>query len=600
MLNSTLEKQNEERLIFKKEILVKTVLSNPFENAEDIILSGGFSSIVKDKAEIKSHYESDTLYENEELRNAIKENRIENAVKDLRKIPNNPFLLNNLGLAYLSNKEYEKAFNAFNQSIEIKPDFIQATLNLTCLYMAKENYSSAMDILKKLLERTPNDIRVLINLGNIYFKQKKFKDAKDIYRNIVKIEPKNITSRNRLALLNLIEQKFEESISELRKCLQINNNLPAIYNNLGVAYGALGAYKKSIQSFKIALNIYPHYTSATHNLAITLRQKDILASIELLEDYLYSKKNTKIRELLARFYFENRQYQKALNSLLTVLSQLKHVINCNQEIARLYNNIGVVYHVMRDFENARENYLTCIEKVEYINHIIVGNIIDLYFDSNNINEAKKYIDIYRDKFGEKEFYFYYLSRYSYHEAKLSDSIKFMKQFLMVNKTFLPAYTFLSYIYSEYLQDYKKAIALNLKAFEYLPNNKAIINNLAYSYLMNNEVNNADIILRKVEENINDVFQNATRGLLNIKKGNIEEGTRLYNLAAKFAREQPLPGDVIQKKHLELARHYFSHDQKNRALDNLKKVFSAMKGKDTIFAKQAQKLQEIIGTGVPGQ
>ena len=53
MLNSTLEKQNEERLIFKKEILVKTVLSSPFENAEDIILSGGFSSIVKDKVEIK-------------------------------------------------------------------------------------------------------------------------------------------------------------------------------------------------------------------------------------------------------------------------------------------------------------------------------------------------------------------------------------------------------------------------------------------------------------------------------------------------------------------------------------------------------------------
>lgn len=600
MLNSTPEKQNEERLIFKKEILVKTVLSSPFENAEDIILSGGFSSIVKDRAEIISPYESDTLYENEELRNAIKENRIENAVRDLRKIPNNPFLLNNLGLAYLSNKEYEKAFNAFNQAIEIKPDFIQAALNLTCLYMAKENYSSAMDVLKKLLERTPNDISVLINLGNVYFKQKKFKDAKDIYRNIVKIEPKNITSRNRLALLNLIERKFEESISELRKCLQINNNLPAIYNNLGVAYGALGARKKSIQSFKIAINIYPHYTSAIHNLAITLRQKDILASIELLEDYLYSKKNTKIRELLARFYFENRQYQKALKNLFTVLSQLKHMINCNQEISRLHNNIGVVYHVMRDFEKAKENYLACIEKVEYINHIIVGNIIDLYFDLNKINEAKKYIDIYRDKFGEKEFYLYYLSRYSYYKAKLSDSIKFMKQFLMINKTFLPAYTFLSHIYSEDLQDYKRSVALNEKAFEHLSNNKAIINNLAYNYLMNNEVNKAEIILRKVEENIDNVYLNATRGLLNIKKDNIEEGRRLYNRAAELAGRGVLHGHVIQKKHLELARHYFSHDQKNRALDNLKKVFSAMKGKDTIFAKQAQKLQEIIGTGVPGQ
>jgi len=503
-------------------------------------------------------------------------------------------------LAYLSNKEYEKAFNAFKQAIKIKPDFTSAALNLATFYAMKKNYSSAIDIFNKLLEKTPNDVRALINLGNIYFQQKKFKDAKDVYRKIVKIDPKNISSRNRLALLNLIERNFKKAITELRKCLQINNELPAIYNNLGVAYGALGARKKSIRSFKIALRIYPHYTSAIHNLAITLRQKDILASIQLLEDYLYVKKNPRIKELLARFYFENKQLQKALNSLFEVLSQLKNIINRNQEIARLHNNIGVIYHTMRDFEKAKENYLTCIEKNENINHIIVGNIIDLYFDLNNINEAKKYIDIYRDKFGEKEFYFYYLSRYSFHKVKLSDSIKFIKQFLMINKTFLPAYTFLSNIYSEYLQDYKKAIELNLKAFEYLPNNKVIINNLAYSYLMNNEVNNADIILREVEENINNVFLNATRGLLNIKKGNIEEGTRLYNLAAKFAREKPSSGDVIQKKHLELARHYFSHDQKNRALSNLKKVFSAMKGKDTIFAKQAQKLQEIIGTGAPGQ
>jgi tetratricopeptide (TPR) repeat protein len=582
MLNSTLEKQDNERLIFKKGIPVNTALGSPFENKEDIILSEDFKSVL---------YESDTINENKELQNVIEENRIENAVRDLRKIPNNPFLLNNLGLAYLNNKEYEKAFIAFKQAIEIKHDFTLAALNIGSLYVIKNDFNSAIDFFNKLLERTPNDIRALINLGNIYFQQKKFKDAKDVYRKIVKIDPKNISSRNRLALLNLIEQDFKKAITELRRCLQINNELPAIYNNLGVVYEALEIHKKAIRSFKIALKIYPNYTSAIYNLAIILRQKDILASIELLEDYLYSKENAQIRELLARFYFENKQPQKALNSLFTLLSQLKHVINCNQEIVRLHNNIGVVYHVMRDFEKAKENYLTCIEKVEYINPIIVGNIIDLFFDLNKINEAKKYIDIYRDKFGEKDLYFYYLSRYSYHKDKLSDSIKFMKQFLMINKNFPPAYAFLSYIYSEHLQDYKKAIALNVEAFEHLPNNKVIINNLAYNYLMNNEVNKAEVILCKVEENTDNVFLNATRGLLNIKKGNIKEGRRLYNWAAELAERRTLHGDVIQKKYLELARYYLAHDQKNIARDNLKKVFSTMKGKDSIFTKHAQELQE---------
>lgn len=593
MLNSTLEKQNEERLIFKKEIPIKTTLDSPFENTEDIMLSGDFSFIKKDKVEIKIHSKSDIPCENVELQNAIKENQMDYAAQDLRRIPQNPFLLNNLGLVYLNNKQYEKALSAFSQAIEIKPDFVQATLNLAFLYVLKENYNSAMDILNTILKREPNDIKVLNSLGNIYFKQKNFKFAKDIYKKIVKIEPKNIASRNRLALINLIEGKFAESISELRQCLQTNNNLPAIYNNLGVAYGMLKAYKKSIQSFKIALNIYPIYSSATYNLAVALQQKNIGASIELLENYLSNKENNKMRELLAKFYFENRDFKKALKNLSMVLLQLKHMTNMtnsNKEIARIYNNIGVIYHVIRNFEKAIENYLACIAKIDCPNHIIVGNIIDLYFDLNQFNRAKKYIDMYREQFGEKEFYFYYLSRYSYYKTKLSDSIKFMKQFLMINKTFLPAYTFLSHIYSEHLQDYKKAVALNLKAFEYLPNNMAIINNLAYSYLMNNEVNKADIILGKVEKNVGDVFLNATRGLLNIKKGNIEEGTRLYNLAAKFTRLKPLSVDVIQKKHLELARYYFSHGQNNMTRDNLKKVFSTMKGKDTVFTKHAQELQ----------
>jgi len=591
MLNSTLEKQSEERLIFKKEIPIKTTLDSPFGNTEDIMLSGDFSFIKKDKVEIKIHSKSDIPCENVELQNAIKENQMDYAAQDLKRIPQNPFLLNNLGLVYLNNKQYEKALSAFSQAIEIKPDFVQATLNLAFLHVLKENYNSAMDILKTILKREPNNIKVLNSLGNIYFKQKNFKFAKDIYKKILKIEPKNIASRNRLALINLIEGKFAESIYELRQCLHTNNNLPAIYNNLGVAYGMLKAYKKSIQSFKIALNIYPIYSSATYNLAIALRQKNIGSSIELLENYLSNKENNKMRELLAKFYFENRDYKKALKNLSMVLLQLKHVTNSNKEIARIYNNIGVIYHVIRNFEKAIENYLTCIAKIDCFNYIIVGNIIDLYFDLKQFNMAKKYIDIYREQFGEKEFYFYYLSRYSYYKTKLSDSIKFMKQFLMINKTFLPAYTFLSNIYSEHLQDYKKAVALNLKASEYLPNNMAIINNLAYSYLMNNEVNRAEAILCKVEENIDNIFLNATRGLLNIKKGNIKEGRRLYNWAAELAgRTTSLYGQVIQKKHLELAKYYLDHGQNNNARDNLKKVFSTMKGKDTIFTKHAQELQ----------
>lgn len=593
MLSLNLEKQNDERLIFKRETPVKAALTSPFESTDDIILSGDFCSIKKGEAELRSSCESDIYQENEELRRAIKENRVKNALRDLKKIPNNPFLLNNLGLAYLGNKELEKAFEVFSRAVEINSNFIPISLNLASLYVAKKEYGSAMSIYKKLLQNNPNDTRVLINFGNIYFNEKKFKEAEDLYKKIIKIDPQNITSRNRLALLNLIDGRFTKAIAGLRKCLQINNELPAIYNNLGVAYGILGSFKKAAQSLKIALKISPYYTSAIHNLAVTLKQKDILSAIELLEDYLNRKENLRIRELLANFYLDNKQHLKALKTLIMILSIMRKITTPNREITRLHNNIGVVYHSLRNFEKAEENYFVCVKKMGYINPIIVGNIIDLYFDSARINNAKEYIEIYRNRFGERGFYFYYLARYLFYRGEISESINAVEKFLLTNKKFSPAYALLSYIYSEYFQNYKKAIELNETAFKNLPDDRVTINNLAYNYLMNNEIDKAESILSGKEEITNYVFLNATRGLLNIKKDNIEEGRRLYNLAAKIAEGRPLHKEVIQKKHLELARYYLLHNEKSKAKDNLEKVFSATKGKETVFTKHAAELYQQV-------
>ena len=107
--------------------------------------------------------------------------------------------------------------------------------------------------------------------------------------------------------------------------------------------------------------------------------------------------------------------------------------------------------------------------------------------------------------------------------------------------------------------------------------------------MNNEVDKAEVILQKIPEITNNVFLNATIGLLDIKRGNIEKGTRFYNSAANLARSESLRKAVIQKKHLELARYYLEHDRFDIARNNLGKVFSTTRRKNTIFTKQAEEL-----------
>ena len=78
------------------------------------------------------------------------------------------------------------------------------------------------------------------------------------------------------------------------------------------------------------------------------------------------------------------------------------------------------------------------------------------------------------------------------------------------------------------------------------------------------------MLDKVRDVSNNVFLTATRGLFKLKEGDVEEGSRLYNLAATFAPNETLRKNVLQKKHLELARYYLENNRQYDAKINFEK------------------------------
>ncbi|MCG2711330.1 MAG: tetratricopeptide repeat protein [Candidatus Omnitrophica bacterium] len=583
------KRKDEEKFILKEQLSIKTASASPFEQDENLILSGDFKSLTKGSTKHYAQYATFLNLEDGKQNIDFQDNQIENALKDLKKYPSNPFLLNNLGLAYLNNREFDKALSVFKQAIDVKPDFLVAILNVAFLHLAKNEIVKAKDIYLELLKTYPDDIRVLKNIGNIYFGEKKLNESREIFKKVIRIKPKDIASRNRLALIHLVEGDAKSSIGELRNCLQIKSDIPAIYNNLGIAYGAMGAFKKSIQAFNTALKLSPYYVGAVQNLSIALKQKgNIQESIELLENFLVKQENLKAREMLARFYLENGQHQKSLNGLGKIISLAEKRGVSEREKAVWYNNMGVVYHSFKKFEEAQKHYFLCIEKEGYVNPIVLNNIIDLFFDLAKLDEVKKHLDIYNKSFGEKGLYLYNLSRYNYFKGEIEVSVKNMILFLEKEKKFAPAYAFLSHICSENLQDYVNAIEVNKEAVKNMPKDMGAINNLAYNYLMNGQTKEAAELLDTVKEINDNEFLIATRGLLNIKQGHITEGQRLYNLASNQARNEFLKRQIIQKKFIEFAKYNFGKGDKEEALRLLEKVL-AVKIKYSIYTEQAKLL-----------
>ena len=120
---------------------------------------------------------------------------------------------------------------------------------------------------------------------------------------------------------------------------------------------------------------------------------------------------------------------------------------------------------------------------------------------------------------------------SFHSGRYNDSIKnAIKWFADMPFSKRPI-MFGSNLSTIILKDHQLSIDFLNKGLISHPNDPQIINNLAYSYSLNNEPQKALSLLDKVNHSeidyTTEVCMTATRGLAHYKLGNIEEGRKLY-------------------------------------------------------------------------
>ena len=105
--------------------------------------------------------------------------------------PDDPYLLNSLGLVYLAKQRYDLAENQFKRVLELKPDYTQAKNNLGAVYLKQEKWDLAIKCFKavseNLLYATPE--MPLSNLGWAYFHQNMFGKSKFYFMESLEIRP---------------------------------------------------------------------------------------------------------------------------------------------------------------------------------------------------------------------------------------------------------------------------------------------------------------------------------------------------------------------------------------------------------------------------
>ena len=165
---------------------------------------------------------------------------IKETIKLSNKNPNNSYLKNLLGLAYLETGAKIQAVENFSLAIKLNPKNISALNNLGNAFKYLNKYEQSEKFYLRALNLNPNFIDALNNYGNLKYN---------------------------------INQPYE-AITLLNKALSINEkNYKAAYN-LALVYQSIGEFDQTVKYARKTLELEPRFTKADKLLSVYNRYQD--------------------------------------------------------------------------------------------------------------------------------------------------------------------------------------------------------------------------------------------------------------------------------------------------------------------------------------
>ncbi len=229
--------------------------------------------------------------------------------------PDHPGIFLFLGNIYTAMEKFNKAIQAYQQSIELDPDNPEAHNNIGIVYRREENFPAAVGALEQARKLAPQRADIWYNLANVYKQMEDPDEAEVYYRKALELNPNLTRAFNNLGNLYETRGMHDEAKELYHRGLKNDPNNPTLSYNLGITYQSMGNAVEAIRSYRQALRSRPNWVDGLNNLGILLE--------------------------------ETGEYEEARQ-------MLESALKVDATNPRIRNNLGVVLGAIGDHEKARE------------------------------------------------------------------------------------------------------------------------------------------------------------------------------------------------------------------------------------------------------
>jgi len=512
-----------------------------------------------------------------------KKGNLDKAVEYLKKTmeydAGSSYLLKELVILYLRQKDNEKALGVVENMLEQDPDNVEALIIYGRIKQDLKQFDDAKKAYEKILAIDPRQNNIYLLLGGLYVEEGNLARASQIYKQLVKYFPKWYVGHYFLGKAHAKQGKAAEAEKEFQKTLELKPEIDEPRFELINIYKKLGKGEQVLKLYKEILKKNPKNIRAAIGLGYYYHTTGGLSDSEhLLKDLgIRSLSDPKVIKSIIQFYFDKKKYDSAI----IILEGMRKGAPDSSDIHYLK---GVAFDRKGDEDRALKHFQQVRPKSKFYQNAAV-HISFLYQEQGKIKEAIDFLKQVIQNVPDNPELMIYLGSFYEETGELAKALETLKQGIKIDPDNSKLHFRLGIVYDKLgrkddsIETMKTVIKLD-------PKNASALNYLGYTYAdLGKNLDEAERLIKEaLKYRPNDGYITDSLGWVYFKKGLYTKALKLLEKAISLA-----PDDPIILEHL--GDTYLRMNSKEKALQFYKNSLLKRKKDKTGIEKKIQELTE---------
>lgn len=220
------------------------------------------------------------------------------------------------------------------------------------------NIEKAISKYRLAISLNPEYDQAMNNLGNLLKDQGKNEEAEQLLRKAVEIRPDFAAAWMNLGIVQAALKKPREAEQSYHEALRHRRKYPDCYYNLGNLYLDMGQHQMALNAWRNATLLKPKHLNAWSNMVILLDNIEKLEQAEMVGKEavkLFPNDPTPYFNL-ANVMGKADRYKESEQFFLKAIQ-----LSGNSPVAKMYANLGVLYHRWDKPAEAERAYMKALE-----------------------------------------------------------------------------------------------------------------------------------------------------------------------------------------------------------------------------------------------